>query len=236
MNQEPIQPPPVTTEPVIPPTPPARKFSPVFIFAVLVLLLAVGASGLILGKSLSGSKSSAGIKTVISPIPSQILTPTWTPNYHSDWITFRSNEGKFEFQYPEDFQISSEKKQSFINSIPLVELKSEVSKNLGAIFSISVKSNAKSECEYVPRGAENQSSRAIGGIPFTSFWTKSDSDNLISRNYNINHYYRNDACYEIVIQIYYKSSDYIKDGKHEEPSSGYAVEFDEILSTFKFLQ
>lgn len=107
MDQEPIPPQP---EPVIsPPTPPVRKFNPILISAAVVLLLAVGAGGLLLGKSLNNSQPS--VRPTATPLPTQIPTPDETAN----WKTYTNNKLNYSIKIPRDWLID-DKENVFIRT------------------------------------------------------------------------------------------------------------------------
>lgn len=107
MDPEPVllQPEPVIESPI----PPTKKFSPIFILAILILLLAVGAGGILLGKSLNTSQPSA--QPTIAPAPTQIPTPT--PDVTANWKTYTNNKYGYSFEYPPEATISEANKDYF---------------------------------------------------------------------------------------------------------------------------
>lgn len=101
MDQEPIPSTPAPAEPIIPPpAPPARKFNPILIFAAIILLLVVGAGGIFLGKSLNTSQPSA--QPTVAPLPTQ--TPTLTFDITAGWKTYSNTLAKFEIKYPAEWK------------------------------------------------------------------------------------------------------------------------------------
>lgn len=70
------------------------------LFLVLLILLSVGIAFAFLNQP----KPIPLIPTQITPTPT--LTPEPTPTPNSDWLTYKSDEYGFEFQYPQDWTIS----------------------------------------------------------------------------------------------------------------------------------
>lgn len=77
----------------------ASKSKSNFLLLLSAVTLIIIIGGLFFGKYLSGSKTSGTVQPVISSIPT--LTPSQTAN----WKTYKSKDFKFSFEYPSNWEI-----------------------------------------------------------------------------------------------------------------------------------
>ena len=93
-----VEPPPPPVNPA-PPGIPAHKSSPIFVIALIVLLIAIlGLAGYFLYTKYSGdSVSNEAVSTVVTPVP-VIATPV--PDPTANWKTYTSSKSQISFKYP----------------------------------------------------------------------------------------------------------------------------------------
>lgn len=146
MDPEPVPPQP---EPVIPSlVPPTRKFNPILISAAVILLAAVGAGGVLLGKSLGDSKSAPKSSTCLAPTKTP-LTPT--PNPIASWNTHINEKSGYSIKYPSNFMPEEDK------NYPSVWF--------GKQISVSISSSDVFECRGdCPINPESEVPAVINGI------------------------------------------------------------------------
>ena len=168
--------------------------------------------------------------------------PIETENETDNWKTYRSEEFGFEFRYPQNFQVAEGLGQYFLNQKPIVELRSDsfnyLHNSIDAFFIVSVKSNAKAECEYIPRGSiDTMQNKEINGINFTMFSVGGAATGNIYSN-TILHYLKDTTCHEVVATIHESSDGNTPEAlpKINEQKIKLEDELDQILSTFRFLE
>jgi hypothetical protein len=159
----------------------------------------------------------------------------------ANWKTYTSTKYGITFKYPQNFMATEGRGQYFINQKPLIELESEtlnlLTNQVEALFTVTVKSNAKSDCEYVPRGnLDTLQDRVVNGVKFSLF---SNIGVAAGSKYSstIYHYLDDTTCYEIVTTIREGSDGNSPEGisKVEEQKNMLNAQLGQILSTFKFL-
>jgi len=211
------------------------------LLVVIGLLFVVGA--VYTGMQISKKRTPVVLPTAPPPEVRPIeASPTSIPDETANWKTYSNQKYGFEFKYPQNFQITAEGLgQYFLNQKPAIVLESDnfiyLHNQINAILTVSVKSNAKSECDYVPRGVtDTLRNQVINGIDFTVF---SESGAATGNFYSntIFHYLKDTTCYEMVTTIHESSDGNTPEAlpKINEQKAIFNKQFDQILSTFKFL-
>lgn len=178
-----------------------------------------------------------------APCSTQAPATTTIPDETANWKTYTNTKYGFEFKYLPSFQNTNTSGlgQNFLDQKPVIELENGVfnylHNQINAYFIVSVKSNAKSECEYVPRGVLNTlKNKVINGINFTVFSTGGAATGNTYSN-TILHYLKDSTCYEIVTTIHESSDGNTPEAlpKINEQKAIFNKQLDQILSTFKFI-
>lgn len=155
--------------------------------------------------------------------------------------TFIDNENQFEFKYPSNFQITEGLGQYYLGEKPIVELKSGtfsyLHNSIDGFFTVSIKENGKSECEYIPRGViDTIQNKIVNGINFKVFSTSGVATGNEYLN-EIYHHLKDNTCYELVKTIH----------KYSDGNTPEAIpiidreeivieqELNEIISTFELI-
>lgn len=216
-----IQPPPITTEPIIePPILPTRKFNPILVLAAVILLIIVGAGGIFLGKSLNNSQSSA--QPTVAPVPDE--TANWKMytntklgysfTYPISWANCPNNFGGGQtdttaYLCSASFQPFDYIWTSFINNPQNLNFQQLVTQNLNE--------DLKNSFKYTTITIGQNSAYVTKSLPGST-----TSESVFFKTSN-NGY----------IGISYQPVD--SGSGFSETYSSYKI-FDQILSTFKFLQ
>lgn len=158
----------------------------------------------------------------------------------TNWRTYSNKQWGFEFNYPNNYLVTNGRGQYFINTQPAIELESErfnlYTNSLEALFTVTVKPNGKSDCEYVPRGNfDNLQERLINGVKFSQFFNTGAAAGTKYSN-TILHHLKGTTCYEIAATIVEGSDGGSPEGisKIEQQKEVLATQLDQIISTFIF--
>ena len=212
---------------------PKKSKSTLILLGIFVALL-IGASGFFIGESLR--------KPAIIPQPQITPLPTQITDGGATWKTYTNSDYNFEFKYPNNFQTTQGLGQSFLSDQnPVIELISESFGSLqkqhqiDAYFTVSIKPNAKSDCEYIPRGLQDTVvNKEINGNKFTVYsYTDSTSGNQYLNN--IYHFLKGINCYEMVTTIHEMTGVGNATNGFGEQRIKLENQLGQILSTFKFL-
>lgn len=235
---QPVQPPPIQQVPPIKQTPPTQQTPPPshsFLSKPLIILLVVFFLFAIF-YACTYFKLNTMISNIINPpkptptIVAKIPTPTQTINPQADWKTYTSTQGSFSVQYPKNWFANQYQKSKFDvskDAIELSDLENSIESIKGMSNSytrISVMSFAGTMLESFPYGNGSESNNTIK--PYT-----------INSYQGIRGQQTGEAGLQEVIYL-------------RNPKGGYAIItlmppinntvnilkiFDQILSTFKFL-
>ena len=159
----------------------------------------------------------------------------------SDWKTYTNEEYGFEFGYPQNFLITADLGQYFLGQKPIIEIRSDsfnyLNNTIDAFFTVSVKSNAKAECEYIPKGSINTiQNKEINGVSFTMFFVGGAATGNTYSN-TVLHHLKDTMCYEVVTTIHESSDGNTPEAlpKINEQKVELESQLDKILSTFRFI-
>lgn len=213
----------VPSTPVAPQTPtmpnspePAKKNSPILIVAIILMLIAVLAAGgyLLWLKYFSGSG------TTPTPTPIAIVTASPTPDPTANWKTYGDQQSKFTFKYPTDWTRSENSVVS--NITPTLPTYRDSGSDYYVISTTFIDQNFSSWRD--PRN-QGQSSNYTSGV-LNGYQTHSAYDTPGQT-----------PGYEILIEYGNKMVEFDLfpyDRSYPDPK---IIEiFDQILSTFKFIE
>jgi hypothetical protein len=183
----------------------------------------------------------SGSNCEFAPCPTTKPTPISSKT--TGWIPYTNEKYNFEFSYPQNFKTTEGLTQHFLlDENPLVELISEGYGDLQsqyqveANYTVSVKLNAKSDCEYIPQGVlDTIKNKEINGIPFTIFSTIGVAAGNEYSN-NVYHYLSSsNTCYELVTTIHESIGGNPQKEEFKVRKSRLENQLDQILTTFKFV-
>ena len=207
---------------------PEKKPLTIAILLIVILLIVAGAvyAGMQLGKKQISQPTS--IPTQVTQPTSIVVPPTNTPDETANWKTYRNEKYGFEIKYPKDWKSEedlSHKIQIVAFDPQKVSLKESLQQELDNIYGL-----------ITIRISDDKNSSLVGWNILKKETIGVDKTKVRVSEERTNENVSNPSMANKHIITYYLEDKGITFGYVSDLNDKYLTQFDQILSTFKFLE